>query len=325
MINRREPNGSDQPYERKLAKRSSGSSGGERKGIQSIEVGSTLLHVLAASPRPLSLGDLARKAGMSASKAHRYLISLIRTGLVMQNPVTGQYDVGALSLRLGLAALNRTDLVSFGTEAAVWLNRELDQTVLLCVWGTFGPTVVAMYNSSELLIQNVTVGSVLPLTRSATGRVFLAYLPRRMTSAKVKEELKGPIARAPNSRLRTPQDIEAVIKEVRDQRLGTTLGEGMVPGFSALAAPIFDHQGRIVAALTLIGAFNEVDLSTANSPTRTLLRAAETVSQRLGFWHSEGAISSAELADSDNARKGRSTSENEALVDLYPTAKRSPS
>ena len=65
----------------------------ERQGIQSIEVGSTLLEALARARGPLSLRDLSHEAEMSPSKAHRYLVSLLRSGLVLQDPTTNLYDV----------------------------------------------------------------------------------------------------------------------------------------------------------------------------------------------------------------------------------------
>ena len=294
----------------------------ERQGIQSIEVGSKLLEVLARSAGPLSLRDLSREANMSASKAHRYLVSLLRTGLVLQDPVTNRYDVGFLALKLGLAALTRIDLVRFGTEAASWLNQELDTTVLFCVWGNFGPTVVAMYDSSDLMIQNVKVGSVLPLTRSATGRVFLAYMPRKTTSPRVKQELKGPFSQIANSRIRTAGDVDEVIEIVRKQRLGTTQGD-VVPGQSALAAPIFDHQGHIVGCLTLIGASDQVDVSAPSSPASTLLRVADMVSQRLGFWNAEEGASYIELLEKHPDRvPSRLRNESGALTDLFADARR---
>jgi DNA-binding IclR family transcriptional regulator len=297
--------------------------GRERQGIQSIEVGSTLLEVLGQAQGPLSLRDLSREAKMSPSKAHRYLVSLLRAGLVLQDPITNRYDVGYLSLKLGLAALSRIDLVQFGTEAARWLNQELDTTVLLCVWGNFGPTVVVMYDSSDLMIQNVRVGSVLPLTRSATGRVFLAYMPSRTTQQRLKQELRGPFKALSGSDIRSMQDVDGVIKKVREQRLGTTHGD-VVPGQSALAAPVFDHLGHIVAALTLIGASDQVDVSVPTSPAGTLLRAADLVSQRLGFWDARQGASYVEMLEHHPERvPTRLRNESGTLADLFSEAKRS--
>ena len=56
----------------------------ERAGIQSVEVGFALLDALARAPGPLMLRDLAAAAGMSAAKAHRYLVSFQRLQLVTQ-------------------------------------------------------------------------------------------------------------------------------------------------------------------------------------------------------------------------------------------------
>lgn len=57
----------------------------ERAGIQSVEVGFSLLQALGQAPGPLMLRDLARAAGMSAAKAHRYLVSFQRLQLVVQD------------------------------------------------------------------------------------------------------------------------------------------------------------------------------------------------------------------------------------------------
>lgn len=68
--------------------------GGEEKqrlGIQSIEVGFRLLDVLTNEPRAMMLRDLAQRAGMTPAKAHRYLVSFLRLGVVAQDPLSGRY------------------------------------------------------------------------------------------------------------------------------------------------------------------------------------------------------------------------------------------
>jgi hypothetical protein len=83
----------------------------QRQGIQSIEVGTRLLRALAANGRAMMLRDIARNAGMPAAKAHRYLVSFMRMGLVEQDANTGRYDLGEFALELGLASLARLDPV----------------------------------------------------------------------------------------------------------------------------------------------------------------------------------------------------------------------
>ncbi|MDR2330524.1 MAG: helix-turn-helix domain-containing protein, partial [Comamonas sp.] len=110
----------------------------DRAGIQSVEVGFALLQALVEARGPLALKDLAHAAAMPAAKAHRYLVSYQRSGLVKQDAATSRYDLGPMALQLGLAALRRSDAVRLARERMPdWLER-LGHTVALAVWGNHG-------------------------------------------------------------------------------------------------------------------------------------------------------------------------------------------
>src|SRR6202790_2681092 len=146
--------------------------GGEeelRSGIQSIEVGFRLLEVLTAERRAMMLRDLALAAGMSAAKAHRYLVSFLRLGLVAQDPVNGRYELGGFALQMGLARLARVDGVKLARIALTQLRDQIDQTVGIAVWGNQGPTVVHWMKSSHPAKASLKLGDVMPLLSSATG------------------------------------------------------------------------------------------------------------------------------------------------------------
>ena len=72
----------------------------ESRGIQSIEVGGELLRALARCGEPTMLRDLAREAGMTPAKAHPYLASFSRIGLIEQDETTGRYEIGAMGLSM---------------------------------------------------------------------------------------------------------------------------------------------------------------------------------------------------------------------------------
>src|SRR5665213_83784 len=100
-----------------------------RQGIQSIEVGVRLLQALATHRHAMMLRDLALAADMSAAKAHRYLVSFIRMGLIEQDGSTGRYDLGSFALRLGLVALGRLDAFELARKVLAELRDQLDQTM----------------------------------------------------------------------------------------------------------------------------------------------------------------------------------------------------
>src|SRR5512139_2213625 len=82
-----------------------------QRGIQSVEVGGRLLQTLAHHGRPMALKDLAREAGMPAAKAHPYLVSFGKLGLIAQENGSGRYGLGPLAMQLGLISLQQFDPV----------------------------------------------------------------------------------------------------------------------------------------------------------------------------------------------------------------------
>ena len=96
-----------------------------QRGIQSIEVGGQLLRALVHHGRPMALKDLAREAEMSAAKAHPYMVSFGRLGLIEQDRTTGHYLLGPLALQLGLISLQQANPVHIATPLAPALTPSL--------------------------------------------------------------------------------------------------------------------------------------------------------------------------------------------------------
>ena len=181
----------------------------EQAGVNSLETGLRVARALSESAQPQALKDLAALSGMSPAKAHRYLVSLIRAGMAEQDSECGRYRLGPLALELGLGALRGLDVLRLGGEAVAQLRAEIDETVMLSVWGNKGPVVVRWEESSRPVATNVRAGWVMPLANSATGRLFAAYLPESVSAALVEDEL----ARLPKLRERFP----ALLGEIRSQ------------------------------------------------------------------------------------------------------------
>ena len=93
-----------------------------RRGVQSVDVGGRLLNALCEYRYPVRLKELAAASDMPPAKAHRYITSLVRIGLAVQDERTGLYSLGPLALRLGLIAIERNDIVS---KAGILLRKAL--------------------------------------------------------------------------------------------------------------------------------------------------------------------------------------------------------
>jgi DNA-binding IclR family transcriptional regulator len=259
-----------------------------RSGIQSIEVGFRLLEVLTHEPRAMMLRDLAQRAGMSPAKAHRYLVSFLRLGVVAQDPLSGRYELGGFALQLGLARLARVDGVKLARIALAELRDRLDLTVGIAVWGNQGPTVVHWMESSYPAKASLKLGDVMPLLGSATGLLFAAYLPRSKTAAMIERELADTRRASPSSlSLQTggPRDIDAVERLLEDVRAhGAARVEGMLlPTIHAFCTPVFDATGELALGLIALGHEGAFDIRWGGEVDAALRECAQKLSYELGY------------------------------------------
>jgi DNA-binding IclR family transcriptional regulator len=252
--------------------------GKPRKGIQSVEIGLRVLNVLVQAREALPLKDISRAAGLSASQTHRYLTSLMRQEMVVQDPTNGRYDLGKMALRVGLSALNRIDALQIAEDALRSLVDRVGDTGMLCVWSDRGPIAIRWRRGRTLILSSVGVGTTFPLLGAVSGHVFLAYMPSPVTRPLLEAELAE---RAARGRPISEAEIAEIIARVRGQRYSAADGH-IVPEMRAMSAPILDHQGEIIAALTLVGSTE--DSGKQNDPMlRELLRATAQASEALGF------------------------------------------
>lgn len=269
-----------------------------KQGIQSVEVAGPLLLALADADGALALSQLSKAAGMPPAKAHRYLVSLIRIGLVEQDRATGLYDLGPLALELGLASLGRMDALKLADEAMASLRDAASETVALATWGNFGPTYIRLLQSTRPVTVNLQIGSVMPMTYTASGLCFAAFMPESETQELLERELDNNR----RERLDAPQsrrELAPLIAETRQHGMARMIGslapsavrerrrtraaERLLAGFNAFSAPVFGHDGRMRFALTVVGSSAHVDAAWDGGIARQTLDHAQRLSQRMGF------------------------------------------
>lgn len=263
----------------------------QRAGIQSVEVGFELLKALSEVPGALMLRDLAAAAGMSAAKAHRYLVSFQRMGLIVQDPLSNRYDLGPAALRLGLATLSRIDAVKMARERIPALLQETGHTLAIAVWGNQGPTMVHWAEAPQAVPVTLRLGDVMPLLTSATGRCFAAFMPHEGQDGQrippmIREEL-ARLNRLPSTGLPmedvplTPAQVDAMLKDTRRHGMGRVV-HSMVAGVGGFCAPVFDAQGRLTLGLVVLGSLASLDTRWEGQPAQALRRCADQISADIG-------------------------------------------
>lgn len=249
-----------------------------KHGVQSLEIGMGILRAMVAGQRSMMLKDIAAAADMPASKAHRYLVSLIRAGLVEQDPTTSRYNLGSFALNIGLVAIDRLDRVRLGLSAIAELRDTINETTALAVWGETGPVIVRWERPRRPITVNVVTGTALSLLTTASGRVFAAWLPKTLVEPLIVNELKTKAL----ADLKTRADVETMLDNVRADGVCAISGNYIVKGVEAVAAPVFNFKNEITMALVVVGVAGMINMNPSSPVIAELKRSAGELSLQLG-------------------------------------------
>lgn len=253
-----------------------------QRAVQSVEVGGRLLLALGNSPAAMTLKDLAAKADLSPSRAHPYLVSFGKLGLIEQDRESGRYALGPAALQLGLTCLHQLDPIKAALPIAQALAATTGQAVALAVWGNFGPTIVRMIDARQPLHLTMRAGTVMSVLGTATGRAFAAVLP----AARIVQSLGRPLGDDPHllaQPSRLPEEaLREAVAEVRAHGVARAVGRP-VPGVNAFSAPAFDHEGEAALVITLLGHQDHLSPDWDGAPAQAVRQAAAELSHRLGW------------------------------------------
>ena len=219
-------------------------------GVQSLEVGLSVLNALLEHNQPIILKDLSSKLEMHPAKVHRYLVSLIRMEYAKQLD-DGQYALGDQAWRLGLNCVQHSDTLQLVQHLIYDLQNKIGCGIQISKWSPKGPVVVQSIESNHPISIVTKVGSIMPLVNSAAGRLFASYLPEHFVRPLMEiewqkhQELDLHIA---------PQNWQAFTElkdTIRQQQMSAAKGD-LLTGINAVGLPVFNAQGQIEFSVVAI-------------------------------------------------------------------------
>jgi DNA-binding IclR family transcriptional regulator len=265
-------------------------------GAQTLAKGLTLLELVAElqGSRGVGLLDLARALEWNKSTTHRLVATLVTQGYVQQDPETGRYRLGFKSFQLGAAFTRDLELRQEVAPTLNALKTQTEQGVSLVVLEPMTREVVFIdrVEGSHPLRMHTYVGMRFPANCTAAGKAIMAYLPE----ADLRPLLASGLLARTTASMTTAEVLQAEFSRVRARGYATD-DEENAEGIRCVAAPIFDHLGRPLAAISVSGP--AVQIPTELFPTLgpIVSDAATAVSRRLGYrgdsnlWNSSSNLS----------------------------------
>ncbi|MGN6130494.1 MAG: IclR family transcriptional regulator [Nocardioidaceae bacterium] len=227
--------------------------------VQSVERAMAILQVLAVESEPTSLAQLAASLDLAKPTVHGLVQTLRDLGFVDQDPDTGLYSLGPAVVELGQRkvdlnevrsrALNWTDALAAHSGEAAQVGVFSGGRVLIA-HHVFRPDSGARYDGSG--VQRIETGATHPLHATALGKVLVAYDPRAARWIG-QQELESFTYRTMTDRSRLLRDLA----DVRDLGWAAAVEEEH-PGEAAIAAPVRDGAGHVIAAIGIHGSVDAI-------------------------------------------------------------------
>lgn len=227
--------------------------------------------------------QLSRMLGMHKSTISRLLTSLQYEGFVHKNPDTGKYQLGLSLVHLAGFVLDRLDLREVAQPHIRELAKLTQETINIAVLDRDMCLNIESIISPKPIQHAGRLGARYPLGCTSTGRVLLANLPSEEREVLLSVLENNQMC---NKVILDQQALEKILDHVREQGYAI-VHEGYQEGLSAIAAPIRDHTGNVIAAVSISGPTYRIGQSKIQNFIDALLDTANDISSNLG----EGMLS----------------------------------
>ena len=206
-------------------------------GVQSLEIGLSVLDVLIDHNEPMMLKDIAQAIQMHPAKCHRYLVSLIRKSYARQLS-DGRYGLGDRVNALGHTGFNQNNILERLTHIANEIKDTLNCGVQIAKWFSEGPIIIQSVEPDSPISIITRIGSRMPLTTSATGQLFASYQPDAVIQPLVIAEWQTGDQADIAEKWRNFSQLQA---KIRTQGYATVTGD-MLIGINAITIPVIVPQ-----------------------------------------------------------------------------------
>lgn len=213
--------------------------------VQSLARGLTVIRAFDAEHPFLTLTEVATRTGLTRAAARRFLHTLVRLGYVRTDGKL--FSLRPRVLELGYAYLSSLSLPEVALPHMERLVEQVGESSSLAVLDDGDVVYVARVPTRRIMNVAISVGTRFPAHATSMGRVLLAHLPAGSRASHLEAQRLASFT--PHTVV-DPARLDAILDEVREQG-HALIRQELEEGLQALAVPVRNAQGEVVAALNL--------------------------------------------------------------------------
>ncbi|MER6073355.1 IclR family transcriptional regulator [Streptomyces sp. NPDC001393] len=247
-------------------------------GVQSVDRAISVLEILAQRGEA-GVSEVAGEIDVHKSTAFRLLGALEARGLVEQSGERGKYRLGFGIVRLAGAVTGRIDITQQGRPVCERLAEEIGETVNIAVMQEHYAINLYQVRGTAAVTAHNWVGQLTPLHATSSGKIMLAHLPAKERAALLTDAgLKKLTPHTISSKAKLEKNLAAA----RERGYAWTLEELEI-GLHAMAAPIRDREGQVIASISASGPSYRFTEERMHELAPVLVKGAEEISHRMGY------------------------------------------
>ena len=247
------------------------------KRLSSVATAVRLLKSFSEGEAEIGVTSLAKRLGVAKSTVYRLATTLVAEGMLEQNRENEKYRLGIALFGLGALVRQRMNVSTEARPYLFDLRDATNETVHLALLD--GADVIYVYDleSNQAIRMRANLGERKPALATAEGRAMLAFLPDTLGDViRQRTPSRVPNNTADLSRLR------AALEEVRRNGFAREDQESEL-GMRAVAAPIRNAAGTVVAAVGVAGPAQRLSDEVLGKYGRLVVDTANVISIRLGY------------------------------------------
>lgn len=251
-----------------------------RYRVDAVAKALTILDVFIAPPHRFTLTEISRRSGLSTNQTFRLLQTLVEGRFISYEPDTRSYTLGLHLFRLTGALRNSDDLLRLGAPILLWARDASGETANLVVKdGEDGAVSIAARESKQELHATASRGAWQPLHAGASPKLLLALRDEALIDRYLAAHQPLP-AYTPHT-ITDPDTLRAELRAIRERGYAVSQQENRT-GACAVAAPVFDRRGAVLAAFSLTAPLARFAAADRDRHIALALTAAQRLSAQLG-------------------------------------------
>jgi len=246
--------------------------------VRAVERALQILECFDDEHPEMGVSEIAQAVDLHKATTHRMVTTLLNFGY-LERALDGQkYRLGLRLTELGYKAIRRLDLRREALSQMNQLSQQWGETCDLSIFDHGEVFYIEMIPGNHALTITAAVGQRLPAHCTASGKLFLAFLPAQVLAG----ILSKPLKTYTKNTISSADDLRQQLGLIRQQGYAFD-DEEFETGIRAVACPIFDRTGKIIAAISIPSPASRMKPERVPEIASALAEATRAVSRRMGW------------------------------------------